>query len=565
MNQVSRRGVLGGVAAVLAAARFHALVDLPAAAATPLPSDPFTLGVASGDPLPDSVVLWTRLAPDPANGGGMPPGDVAVAWQAATDAAFTDIVAQGTEPAVAALAHSVHVTASGLDPDRWYHYRFSVEGYTSPTGRTRTTPAASASTPLRLGAACCQNWRAGYYTAYAHLAEEGCDLIVFLGDYIYESGGSGPVRDHSPTEAATLEQYRNRYALYKGDVNLQAAHAACPWLVTWDDHEVADNYAGTTAKLAAGQPTFLERRAVAYQAWYEHQAVRLDPPSGPDFLIYRRLEWGAIARLHLPDTRQYRSDQACGDGLQLPCTGYDDAGRTLLGAEQEAWLLDSFATSTKVWDVFAQQIVFAPMRIGKRFNMDQWDGYPAQRARIWPALQATTNPVVLSGDIHFGGIAGLNEVLEDAASPRRAIEVVAGSISSTFGTTSPALVKVIIEAIPWWDHINAADRGYAVIDLDATSMHVELRVVSTALQPTATIRTDYALDATARPVPVQPEPTTSTSTTSTSTTTPASTSSTTTPATSTSTSTTATPARVAADATAAPPATPVVATPGFTG
>jgi len=536
----SRRGFLGGAGALLIAARLQALGGLDAAGAAPLPADPFTLGVASGDPLPTSVILWTRLAPDPTNGGGMPPDDVPVDWEVATDAAFTDVVASGTEPAVAALAHSVHVDAGGLDPDQWYFYRFAAGGFTSPVGRTRTTPAADSETPLRLGAASCQNWRAGYYTAHAHLAQEGCDVIVFLGDYIYESGGSGPVRAHNGGEITTLADYRNRYGLYKGDPNLQAAHAACPWVPIWDDHEVDNNYAGSFAADGAPEATFLERRAAAYRAWFEHQPVRLDAPTGPDHVIYRRFDWGRVARVHLPDTRQYRSDQACADGLKLPCAGFDDPARTLLGATQEAWLLDSFTTSPARWDVFAQQIVFAAMPIGNLVNMDQWDGYPAQRSRVWPVLQTRPNVVVLSGDIHFNGLANLHEDLDDATTPRHGTELVVGSISSQFTSAPADVVEQLIEMLPWWDHVNAAERGYAVVDLTMAAMHGELRVVSTALETEATVRTDATVDVDAVDEPPPPTSTTTTSTTSTSTTTTTPSTSTTTPSSSTTTSTTST-------------------------
>ena len=540
----SRRGVLGGAAALLAAARFRAVFDLAPAAAAPLPSDPFTLGVASGDPLPDSVVLWTRLAPDPVHGGGMPAGDVPVTWEVATDPAFTNVVAHGTEPAVAALAHSVHVTVGGLAANSWYHYRFSVEGHTSPTGRTRTTPAAGSHVPLRLGAASCQLYRSGYYTAHAHLAQENCDLIIFLGDYIYESGGAKIVRSHNSGECITLEAYRNRYALYKSDLDLQAAHASCPWLVTWDDHEVENNYAGMQPQDPADNPIFAQRRADAYQAWFEHQPVRLDAPTGVDLLIYRRLQWGSLVTIHLADTRQYRSDQACGDGVVEPCDEWDDPNRTLLGDEQETWLVDGLAASKTLWDLFAQQIVFAPMRIGLWYVMDIWDGYPAQRDRVWPALKSTTNPIVLSGDIHFAGVARLHDSLTDATTPQRGTELTVGSISSTFGDANPAVIKSIIEGYKWWDWVNAADRGYAIIDLDEKKMHAELRVVSTITAPTATVRTDFTVDVDAVPIPVAPDPTTTTSTTS--------------------TSTTVAPAP-AVGAAAATPAPVVVAQPGFTG
>jgi len=521
MAALSRRGFLVGAAVALALARSQLRDAGRIATAAPLELDPFTLGVASGDPAPDSVVLWTRLAPVPLAGGGMPPEDVAVVWEMATDVGFTDVVASGTEPAVATLAHSVHAEAVGLEPDRWYHYRFHVDGFTSPVGRTRTTPAWPARTPLRLGAASCQNYRDGYYTAYTHLAAESCDLIAFLGDYIYEGGGSGPVRNHPGGEANTLVGYRDRYALYKTDPELQAAHAACPWVVVWDDHEVDNNYAGAFSQDGVDPVAFLARRAEAYQAWYEHQPVRLDPPTGPDLAIHRSLDWGSLARIHLLDTRQHRSDQACGDALKQPCDGWDDPTRTLLGDGQEAWLLDGLHPDGTVWDVVAQQIVFAPMPIGKSINMDQWDGYPAQRDRVWSALRQCPNPLVLSGDIHLAAEVVLHDQLDDATTTRRGTELVTGSISSRFNATDPGLMKVVLESIDWWDWANAGSRGYVVVDLTEQSLQARVRLVSTTEQTTATVRTARIVQTDAVPVslPPSPPPTTTSTSTSTSTTT----------------------------------------------
>jgi len=310
--------------------------------------------------------------------------------------------------------------------------------------------------------------------------------------------------------------------------------------VIWDDHEVDNNYAGATSADNADEATFLARRAAAYQAWFEHQPVRLGAPTGPDYEIYRHLDWGSLARLHLVDSRQHRSDQACGDGLQQVCAEATDPARTLLGDVQEAWLADSLTSSVAVWDVFAQQIVFAPMPIGQSVNMDQWDGYPAARDRLWPTLRASANPVVLSGDIHFNGLARLHDTLDDASTPQRATEIVVGSISSQFTSVAPGVVKFFVERIDWWDHVNAAERGYAVIELSETAMHAELRVVSTALAPTATVRTDAAVDVTAVFVPVPPTPTTTTSTT-------------------------ADPSTTTVPPTVAPVAQPVAASPAFTG
>ena len=320
---LDRRRFLAGGAAVATAAWAAPTILSPtgAFAADPvLPGPPFTLGVASGDPTPTAVILWTRLAPDPLNGGGMPAVDVPVGWEVATDDAFTQVVASGTTIATPAHGHTVHVDATGLAPDTWFHYRFTASGFTSPVGRTRTAPAAGSSpASMRFAFASCQNWPAGYYTAHRALAAEDVDVVHFLGDYIYENGSQGPVRPHNSPEITTLTAYRNRYALYRGDPDLQASHAAFPWIITWDDHEVENNYAGLNPQDPADAATFAARRAVAYQAWWEHQPVRLPAPTGPDLTIRRSFDWGDLARFAVVDGRQHRSDQACGDSLGPPC------------------------------------------------------------------------------------------------------------------------------------------------------------------------------------------------------------------------------------------------------
>ncbi len=227
--------------------------------ATPRFTDyPFSLGVASGDPLPTSVVLWTRLAPDPLNGGGMIPNPVPIQWQVATDATMRQVVRRGTATATPELAHSVRVVVEGLQPNRWYWYQFQVGNEISPIGRTRTAPAlGDRLARFRFAFASCQDWQNGYYTAYKHLAAEDLDLVLHLGDYIYEYGPeAGKPRQHNGPEIVSLEDYRNRHALYKTDPNLQAAHANFPWIVTWDDHEVDNNYADAIPEDGQSQKRF---------------------------------------------------------------------------------------------------------------------------------------------------------------------------------------------------------------------------------------------------------------------------------------------------------------------
>jgi alkaline phosphatase D len=273
---------------------------------------PFTLGVASGSPLPTGVVLWTRLAPEPLNGGGMGRDAVVVHWELAHDESFGQVVQRGTVDALPAQAHSVHVEVSGLEPARWYFYRFVAGAEISPVGRTRTAPAADGSPPLlRFGLGSCQHFEQGYYAAHRHLTAEGLDLMVFVGDYIYEGRGrSGRVRRHVGGEARTLVEYRNRHAQYKTDPDLQRLHAAVPWLVTWDDHEVDNDYAGTRSESL--DPDFRGRRLAAYQAYFEHMPLRERPrPTEARMVLRSRHNWGRLARFHVLDGRQRRTPQAC--------------------------------------------------------------------------------------------------------------------------------------------------------------------------------------------------------------------------------------------------------------
>lgn len=371
---------------------------------------PFSLGVASGAPLPDSVILWTRLLPDPLNAASMPPIAQQVRWEVANDEAFTRIAASGTAVASPELAHSVHVDVRGLQPARWYWYRFMLGDAVSPVGRTRTAPAAgSMPSSLRLAVASCQHWEFGHYAAHRHIARAEPELVAFLGDYIYEWGPYSlqhPATALRRNESFTLAEYRARYAQYKSDANLQAAHRAAPWLITWDDHEVANDYSPTRDELLS--PDFVKRRAAAYQAFFEHQPLRAQR-------IYQRYDWGQLARFHVLDTRQYRSIHACqptGRGgsssvYRRSCPELADPRRTMLGSEQEQWLAQGLKESKAHWNIIAQQTLMAQMsqvplasENDGRFWTDGWDGYAAARARLLDAARGARNPLVLSGDVH---------------------------------------------------------------------------------------------------------------------------------------------------------------------
>jgi alkaline phosphatase D len=458
-----------------------------------LPTGLFTLGVASGDPLPDSVVLWTRLAPAPLAGGGMPAVDVPVRWQVAKDEAFHHVLQEGTATASRLLGHSVHVDVRGLRPNNWYHYRFLVGGEASPVGRTRTAPPAGATTPLRFLFASCQNWQSGYWPAWAHAPADDPDLVVHLGDYIYEGGASASgVRQHNSPEIRTLDDYRNRYGLYKGDPALQAAHAACPWVVTWDDHEVENNYAALTPENPAEAAAFAARRAVAYQAWWEHHPVRLPPADGSSLRIYRSVDWGRLARFHVLDTRQYRDDQACSTASDLgqDCPDRTLPGRTLLGPSQEAWLGGSLMTSDATWDVLANQVVFTSMPLaGTIFNFDQWDGYAASRTRVLNQFAAagTANPIVITGDIHAAGVADI--VDEGAGAPAVGTEFVGTSISSTFDPALADVAEQLIRELPHVQYANVRQRGYVRCDLDDVQFVARFQMAENVLSPTAPVTT----------------------------------------------------------------------------
>ena len=490
---------------------------VPATTTTALPpvalsSDPFTLGVASGDPGEGSVVLWTRLAPTPI-GDDAPAdeaytGDIGVHWIIAADADFTDVRAEGVATAQARYAHSLHVPAT-LDAGDWY-YRFEVGGYTSPVGLTRPAPAATADpASLRFASASCQHYETGYYTAHADIAAQDLDFVVFLGDYIYEGGrgvvgeGEEPnVRSHDSGECRTLDDYRNRYALYKRDPHLQAAHASCPWYVTWDDHEVENNYAGTTPQDPVDAAAFVQRRHDAYQAWWEHQPVALPPPpDNGDYPIYRAAQWGSLLDLVLLDGRQYRSDQACTGGtlnFDPACPETFDPNRSMLGDNQEQWLTDRLAEASTVWNVIGQQTVFGDATIGEAvLNYDQWDGYPAQRNRLvdsLAALPAPNNNVVLTGDIHFAGTGIIRSGGRGTGTPV-AVEFVATSISSG-GRINPSVTDVV-RAIPDIIDVELEHRGYILHTVTADAWNAEYRMVETVKELDAPVyaHRTYLIDA----------------------------------------------------------------------
>ena len=477
--------------------------------ASRIPSDPFALGVASGDPLADSVILWTRLVPTEP----LPDSDIEVDWEVATDDTMADIVSTGSAMAFAALGHSVHADATGLEADTEYYYRFRVGGFETTPARTHTF-AAPGTMPeqFRFAFSSCQNWEQGYFAAYRDLVEQGgIDAFVFLGDYIYEYASGGYSDDRGRTtghdfECETVDQYRQRYALYQSDPLLQAAHALVPWIITWDDHEVDNDYANASSEEDAEREAFLARRAAGYQVWYEHMPVRLDPPDGPDFPIYRSFAHGDLLQFHVLDTRQYRADQQRGepfvDVIGEAVQVRDDTlsfspEQTLLGEAQHQWLIDGVGTSGAIWDVLAQQVFMfggnavvgadPPVVV-----VDTWDGYSGARQALLEAIgPVADNLIVLTGDFHSAAVADLRSDPFDLTLPIVGSEFMASSISSSF-FGDDEVIKGLVEAalagnpqLKWFD----TQRGYTVCDVTPERWHATFRAVADQFDEASPVET----------------------------------------------------------------------------
>ncbi|MBL8204128.1 MAG: alkaline phosphatase D family protein [Blastocatellia bacterium] len=461
-------------------------------------NDPFQLGIASGDPWPDGVVLWTRLAPNPLQGGGMPAQNVPVQWEVATDERMQNVVAKGRATARPEMGHSVHVEVRGLQPARWYWYRFTVDAGSSPIGRTRTAPASNAKNDrMNFAFVSCQHYETGYYTAYKHLAADDLELVFHLGDYIYEGGAANDrVRKHNSAEIKTIEDYRNRYALYKSDPLLQLAHANFPWAVVWDDHEVDNNYAGLVPEDKQTAEEFARRRAFAYQVYYEHMPLRRSVlKRGNNVQIYRHLSFGNLASAYLLDTRQYRTNQPCDDGNKPACPESLDPRQTLLGDEQERWLQRSLSQSKGRWNILAQQVMVGALDTApgepQTFPMDQWNGYAAARKRLLEFLRdrKPSNPVVLTGDIHSNWVNDLKPEFYRESSPVVATEFVGTSITSggDGSDVRPTTAKVLSEN-PHIKFFNA-QRGYVRCSLTPQRWQSDYRIVTEVSKPDAPVST----------------------------------------------------------------------------
>ncbi|MBY6053019.1 alkaline phosphatase [Cytobacillus firmus] len=500
---LSGAGKIAGFSLALAMAQSLGVGNLKVDAAPKFSKYPFTLGVASGDPLSDSVVLWTRLAPDPLNGGGMPNHAVPVKWELAADEHFRKVVKHGTEIAVPELAHSVHVEAEGLMPNTVYYYRFKSGNELSPIGKTKTLPPAGAKVSgLSFAFASCQQYEHGLFTAYQHMAKENLDFVIHLGDYIYEYGPNeyisptGNVRHHSGQEIISLEDYRNRHAQYKSDQHLREAHAAFPWVVTWDDHEVENNYAGGIPEKGQSAEAFIKRRAAAYQAYYEHMPLRLSSmPNGDGMQLYREFSYGSLASFLVLDSRQYRDDQANGDGSKPHTPESLDPARTLLGKEQEQWVESNLSTSHAHWNVLAQQVFFVQRNFGTsaspKFSMDAWDGYPAARERLadFAASNNIENLIVLTGDVHASWASNILTDYDDPNAKLIGAEFVGTSITSGGnGSDVRADTEKTLAENPHIKFFNNY-RGYVRCRVTPEQWRADYRVLPFVTEPGADIST----------------------------------------------------------------------------
>ena len=465
-----------------------------------LADDPFGLGIASGRPAADSVVLWTRLMARERSERLV--GTITVGWSVAEDETMQRIVRSGEALAEPRWAHSVHVDVGGLKPNRPYWYRFIVGRAESPVGRARTAPSANERLQeLRFAFASCQQYEQGFYSAYSHMAADELDLVVHLGDYIYEkSWGRDLVRHHeSKARITTLDQYRDRYALYKSDRDLQAAHASHPWIVTWDDHEVDDDYTDDISPQEADRTRFLAQRAGAYQAFWEHMPLsNAMRPQGPSLTLHDRYRYGQLAEFHVLDDRQYRSHHACSATLKQGkslegCAERVEPGRTMLGTAQETWFNDGMARASTRWNIVAQQTLMAELDRGPGerhvYWADGWDGYPAPRQRLLDAVAASPvkDTLVLGGDVHSFWAADLKQDFAAPGSRTVATEFVGGSITSQ-GPANDRMQAVKAKN-PHIRSVASGVNGYAHVALDQKKALVSFRTVRSVKEPDSSVQT----------------------------------------------------------------------------
>lgn len=474
--------------------------------------NPFLLGVASGSPSDSSIVLWTRLIDEGIFSSNLPNLPIEVKWEIAKDRQFLQIVQSGISLAVPALAHSVHVEVNQLPPNQWFFYRFQVGDQVSAIGRTRTLPDPNqAIDQLKLAYASCQNYEHGYFTAYKFMRTENVDLVMFLGDYIYEYGpGRRGIRAHDSGPVISLDEYRKRYVLYKKDQYLQAMHAACPWLMTWDDHEVQNDYAGLNAgTLSSGVSDFPKRRASAYQAYYEHMPLKSSVliegidglMKGSEMRIYGDFQYGKLANITMLDDRQYRDPNVCtpsGNGSAIfdpkSCSELYTPERSILGSEQEKWLVKKLGNAHRNgWNVIGQPTLYAQRYFPSGDQLliwnDGWDGFPAARKRIDQALiqNQVKNLVVFGGDVHENWVGYIKANYDKVDSPTLGVEFCGTSITS-LGSGGKYLDARLAKN-PHFIFAEASKKGYGIAEFTPKALTVSLRVLSNAQDEDATIET----------------------------------------------------------------------------
>lgn len=474
--------------------------------------NPFILGVASGSPSDQSIVLWTRLVDEGVFGTNLPNEPIEVKWELALDRDFSKIMKSGVSLAVPALAYSVHAEVNQLPANQWFFYRFQVGGAMSSVGRTRTLPAADqVVAQLRLAYASCQQYEHGYFSAYKHMLAEDLDLVLFLGDYIYEYGPSSKgVRMHDSPPVISLDDYRKRYVLYKQDKNLQAMHAACPWLMTWDDHEVQNDYAGLNpGTFGPYVSDFPKRRASAYQAYYEHMPISSSAlidgidglMKGSEMRIYGDFRYGKLANICMLDDRQYRDPEVCtpsGNGSSIfdpkTCLELENSSRTILGGAQEKWLASKLKEANKnIWNVIGQPTLYAQRYFPSGDNLliwnDGWDGFPAARRRLDQALieNKVKNLVIFGGDVHENWVGYLKTDYNKPDSAVLGVEFCGTSITS-MGNGGKYLDARLAKN-PHFVFAEATKKGYGVAEFTPNALTVNLRVVSDAQQEDTTIET----------------------------------------------------------------------------
>ncbi|TIC82256.1 alkaline phosphatase [Nocardioides sp. GY 10113] len=513
---VSRRRVIAGATVAGAVVATGAL----AAGSAGAEGATFAHGVASGDPLPDAVVLWTRVTPTAASkpGSGVGPA-VAVTWEVARDPGFGSVVASGSIRTTAARDHTVKIDAVGLEPSTWYYYRFRVDGATSPVGRTRTAPPYESSPDrLRFGVVSCANLQAGYFHAYRALAQrDDLDAIIHLGDYIYEYGpgeyGYGKddvdVRSHVPArEMVSLADYRKRHAQYKQDADLAALHVRLPFIATWDDHEFADNtwQDGAENHDPATEGSWQARRAAAFQAYDEWMPVRLSGTAavGDGTQIYRRLRFGRLLELSMLDLSSYRTEE-------ISVATMTGGQQKIAGAAQMEWLASGLRDSPAQWKLVGNPVMIAPVDFGTLprrsadalaemvgevfgpeglpYNLDQWDGYVRDRRSLYQFLRdnRVSDVVFLTGDIHSAWASDLP--IDPGAYPWNwstvGVEMVCTSVTSNnfkdmVGTTalSPVAATAIRIANPHIKFCDLDNHGYSVLDVTARRTQMDWYVTA---------------------------------------------------------------------------------------